>query len=122
MVRECSSFEERKLKVSERYEENYSVNYICTMSDLYDENADMRIPLAVDVAVCMDNYKRIVLSPNTVWATWCMEPYIDDMQGLGECTWSKAIWRFLIKLLDEFQLKLLGLVNKVQLNTCVILL
>lgn len=33
------------------------------MSDLYDENADMRIPLAVDVAVCMDNYKRIVLSP-----------------------------------------------------------
>ncbi|KAJ8428587.1 hypothetical protein Cgig2_031381 [Carnegiea gigantea] len=40
---------------------------------------------------------------------------------MGEYALSEVIWRFLFRSLDDFQLKLLGPVNEVQLNSCAIL-
>jgi len=59
----------------------------------------------------------LIFSRTPYGAAWGVEKYVHDVTGLAKYNWAKAVWRVLVKSLDEIQQKLARRdVSDVQMN------
>ncbi|KAJ8429867.1 hypothetical protein Cgig2_010647 [Carnegiea gigantea] len=88
-----------KWKCQKEGRRNILWNYIRPIFDLCNKNSEK-----ASIRVWMQLFIWMVLSglffPRTPYsAAWSLKRYADDVQHLGEYTWSEAIWRFVFPLM-----------------------
>ena len=105
----------RKARVGTKDNRVYK-NFIATMMYLCAQN-DGEEQLELWLKLCTWFMLSGQLFPRGVYgATWELERYADEMQGMSRYAWAEAMWPYLADAIEEMEHRLTCLVSQIQFN------
>jgi len=122
MIRRCMDEWERQemarsVPSKSGKKQRFFQHYLNMMIQLCDEHAE-EDPLGIWLKLYAFIVLSGVFSPRTPYgATWSVMCCIDDVVGMDQYAWAKAIWRVVVDAIDDTNKKIRsGLFSEVQLN------